>query len=106
MGKISKNMSHFAKEGKEDWDVFMDVYAKLNDIAQNFDPNYDFGNKYNFDKLLRQEHGNDVIDNASPSKLKRLLNNKKLGMYLKSNIDRTIYSLIREDQMAKGMTSA
>lgn len=105
MGKISKNMSHFAKEGKEDWDVFMDVYAKLNDIAQNFDPNYDFGNKYNFDKLLRQEHGNDVIDNASPSKLKRLLNNKKLGMYLKSNIDRTIYSLIREDQMAKGMTS-
>ena len=106
LGKISKNMSHFAKEGKEDWDVFMDVYAKLNDMAQSFDPNYDFGNKYNFDDLLRKEHGNDVIDKASPSKLKRLLNNKKLAMYLKANVDRTIYYLIREDQMAKGMTSA
>ena len=34
MGKVSKNMSHFAKEGKEDWDVFMDVYAKLNDSSE------------------------------------------------------------------------
>ncbi|WP_019139346.1 hypothetical protein [Peptoniphilus timonensis] len=105
MGKVSKNMSHFEKEGKENWDVFIDVYTKLNDIAQNFDPNYDFGDKYDFDKLLRDKHGDDIIDNASPEQYKRLLNNQKLNMYLNSNIDKAIYSLIRSDQMAKGMTS-
>lgn len=105
MGKVAKNMSHFAKEGKENWDVFMDVYTKLNDVAQNFDPNYDFGDKYDFDELLRKQHGDDVIDKASPSKYKRLFNNKKLDMFLKANIDKVIYSFIREDQMARGMTS-
>lgn len=105
MGKVAKNMSHFAKEGKENWDVFMDVYAKLNDTAENFDPNYNFGDKYDFDKLLRKQYGDDAIDKASPSRYKRLLNNKKLDMFLKGNIDKVIYSFIREDQMAKGMTS-
>lgn len=105
MGKIAKSMSHFEKEGKENWDVFMDVYNKLNDMAQNFDPYYDFGDRYDFDKMLREKHGDQEIDKASPKQYKRMLNNQKLEMYLKSNVDKAVFSLIREDQMAKGMTS-